>query len=145
MTIDMLRGPPILGLILILLGCALLTVAVYYGAATRRFLASAIAVEGTVIDVDHEVFDDVYTPVVRFRARTGETIELRGDGSERPYYRGDTVTVLYEEGDPNHAEIKDLVAKWFFVIIIGFFGFLLIGGGINILDSNRRVAGARDD
>ena len=127
-----MRGPPILFSILLALGLVLLAVAGYSVVETRSFLASVVAVEGTVIDLHRDHTDGAYFPVVRFRARTGETVEFRSSLGTKPpsYYPGETVTVVYDEGNPSRAKISR-----------GLIGLLFAGAGATYWW--RRIARAR--
>ncbi len=138
-----MRGPPILFSILLALGLVLLAVAGYSVVETRSFLASVVAVEGTVIDLHRDHTDGAYFPVVRFRARTGETVEFRSSvGSKPPSYdQGETVTVLYDESDPYRAEIDSFFTLWFGVIFSGLIGLFFAGAGATYWW--RRIARAR--
>jgi hypothetical protein len=55
-----------------------------------------------------------YSPRIRFQATDGHEIDFVSGGGRYPpkYTVNETVAVLYDPQDPNHAEINSLVVLW---------------------------------
>lgn len=125
-------------------GIAMLLGAAFSYQKTRSFMAEAVEVPGTVIDLKASLSDGstTYRPVVRFRDQQDRTIEFTSSvGSSPPRHaRGDTVGVLYRPGNPQGAEINDFVSLWLGAMILGGLGtvFTLIGGGIILVSAMMR-------
>ncbi len=114
-----------------LIGLAMLIGAYFLHAAKRDFVRDAIRTTGTVVDFDilqtgmfqrDQRADRV--PVVRFETRDGETVRFSVDSyaAWADYRIGDTVTVLYEKGNPSKADIQQFYELWFFQLLIAVIG-----------------------
>src|SRR5262249_44613226 len=88
-----------------------------------------------------------YYPVVKFRTATGEAHTLHSNtGSSSPSYRvGETVSVLYDPGNPFDARIVGFFSLWFLVIIFGPVGALLsLAGSSGLIGPRVWARQARD-
>ena len=125
----------LLGILFPLLGIGLtiggVIVAVWQG---RRF-ANMTAVEGVVIDLQREVYNPgsagIYCPVVRFTTASGEQVEFQSEHGGRPalHKAGQTVTVLYDPGNPQDAEIRSPLTRWLVPGLMVAIGLLFLCGG----------------
>jgi len=87
-----------------------------------------------------------YSPVVRFTAKNGNTIEFTSKAGSNPpaYSKGETVEVLYLPSSPEKAKINDFKSLWMWPFIVGGVGlcFWLLGGGIVLVT---RLKGRRNE
>jgi len=80
-------------------------------------------VTGTVVRLEESDSSEggccVYSPVIKFAAN-GQTFSFEtGNASYPPAYEvGEEVSVLYDPGDPNTAQINKWSERWLFPIII---------------------------
>jgi hypothetical protein len=104
-----------------LVGTIALLVAFYLYQETQQFLASAVTVEGEVIElvrvapdrkpmtggVSIRVESYTYAPAVRFLTQEGQLIEFTSPTSTNPprYAVGDKLSVAYSQSDPHSAKI----------------------------------------
>ena len=111
------------------------------------FRASAMQVEGTVVDFSTHRDDKgktMYSPVVEYTTTEGQTLQMTGSTSSSSpgYSRGEKVKVFYSPGTPENARIDSFMEKFGGALILGVFaviatllGWFLFVGGIK----NRRV------
>ena len=82
---------------------------------------NGLITEGIVIEMEESDSDGsrVWSPVVEFRV-DGQPYQFDGGiASSPPQYRvGDRVTVRYESGDPEHAQIDSWSERWLMPIIL---------------------------
>jgi hypothetical protein len=121
----------------IVLGPALLALAVYLGHDVARVHALGLRASGVVqtLAVSHGHNGSIYHPVVQFTARNGQSVRFQDAvGTNPPGYRvGDRVVVLYLPGELQAARIDRGLWNWLPALIT------LIAGGVLC-----RVALARD-
>lgn len=75
---------------------------------------------------------DMYAPVVRFRLRQGETVEVKDLGTGAPEFSaGDIVTVLYLPESPQDFRLETFERLWLVpIFLVGFGGFWLLFGAV---------------
>jgi hypothetical protein len=118
------------------LGVLLLVGALLLANNSRRFVASAHATPGTVVELIASRDSDgtTYKPVVRFTATDGREITYTEtfSGNPAPYDVGETVEVLFTPDEPSKARIKGFMSLWLGPAILGGMGliFAAVGGGI---------------
>ena len=129
--------PQLIGIIFAIVGAALLVIGVVVFSRTRRFLATAVSAQGTVLEMIQRTSKDregavstVWAPRVRFSA-SGQTIEFESKvGSSPPRYKeGDTLEVKYDPQDPNNARVAAGSSMWLVPVLLGGIGvvFLILG------------------
>jgi hypothetical protein len=119
------------------LGLLLLLGAAWTVSSTRIWIAHAIEVPGSVIEMvrmrDSDNTGYLFAPVVRFKTLQGNTVDFEsGLRSNPPAYRtGQSVSVLYDPDEPRSAAIRGFFSLWLMPIILGFIGsiFLIVGTG----------------
>ncbi|KAF3888029.1 MULTISPECIES: DUF3592 domain-containing protein [Nostocales] len=118
------------------IGILVTTVGITTGLNNYSFVKKAISTQGTVINNLHDSTksSNSYYPLVKFTARTGETVVFESKvGSSSPKYtKGDRVEILYQPQKPNAAMINTWIHLWFFPIIFSTTGSLsvLIGAAL---------------
>lgn len=126
------------GTICILVGLGFLASAgrIYLG--RKRFLATAEAAAGTVVDVRVEGIgrNAVSVPLLEFRTAAGEirrAESLLGSGF-RGFAVGEPVAVRYDPADPGRAEVATFAVLWGLALLrAGFALLFLLMGCIGIL------------
>ena len=123
------------------IGALLLFGAVWTATSTKTWIAHAIEVPGTVIemlrvrDIDNTGY--LFAPVVRFKTMQGNTVEFESSFRSNPpaYRTGQAVSVLYDPDEPRSAAIRGFFSLWLMPIILGFVGsiFLIVGTAMVIL------------
>jgi hypothetical protein len=123
------------------IGALLLLGAAWNVSSTRTWIARAIEVPGSVIEMarvrDSDNTGYMFAPVVRFNTVEGNSVEFQsGFRSNPPAYRtGQTVSVLYDPAEPRSAAIRGFLTLWFMPMILGFIGsvFLMVGTAMVVL------------
>jgi hypothetical protein len=111
---------------------------------TKAWLARAVEVQGSVIEMvrvrDSDDKGYLFTPLVRFQTAEGRTVEFQSSLRTNPpaYHTGQTVSVLYDPEEPHSAAIRGVLSLWLMPMILSFIGsiFLAIGTAMVVL-SNR--------
>ena len=126
------------GIIMLLIGLALLGFAATKTYETRAFLDRAVQVQGQVVRMDsHRSYDDdgrpagtLYTAIVEYTDKAGARHEVRERISKGNPTRaiGDQVPVLYDPDDPAEARIDDYMGRegadlWLTLLGLFFAGF----------------------
>ncbi len=110
-----------------LLAIGALTGAYFMYSHTRSFVDRAVTVPGKVIDnvskTDSDG-DEMYYPSFQFRTLDGRDITAVGKlGASSPDYKpGDAVEVLYEDANPQGAQIRSFSQLWIGPVVIGILG-----------------------
>ncbi|HIV71172.1 MAG TPA: DUF3592 domain-containing protein [Candidatus Aquabacterium excrementipullorum] len=131
-----------------LAGAVLLTLALYLGLDTQRFIDKAISTDGTVIDLVPNPSNDgstTYRTEVAYIDGRGTTRTFQSSVSSNPpsHNVGEHVTVLYGAGQDASPRIQSFTHLWLGTTIAGVLGtvFLAIGGGMALYrQRQRRVA-----
>jgi hypothetical protein len=126
---------------LIPIGALFLLGAIWTVSSTRTWIAHAIEVPGSVIEMvrvrDSDNTGYLFAPVVRFKTAEGNTVEFEsGLRSNPPAYRtGQAVSVLYDPDEPRSAAIRGFFSLWLMPLILGFIGsiFLIVGTGMVVM------------
>lgn len=119
----------------VLIGVGMLTGAYFLHAGKKDFVSHAVRTTGTVVD-----FDTLKTgmlqrdkregrvPVVRFETPSGDPVRFTVDTyvAWADYRIGDTVTVLYEKGNPSNADIHQFYELWFFQLLMALIGICFV-------------------
>jgi type II secretory pathway pseudopilin PulG len=131
-------SPSTIGIIFALVGIVLLAIGVTVFMRTRKFLATAVGAQGTVIAmVERERRDSktkeihrTWSPQVRF-AVGEKTYDFTSSVSSSPprYQEGQTIDVKYDPQDPNNAKVASGSSYWTGPIILGGLGviFTIVG------------------
>ena len=125
------------------LGLMLLLGAAWTVWSTTTWVARAVEVKGSVIEMvrsrDRENTTYLFAPVVRFQTLEGNTVEFESAMRSNPpaYRKGQTVTVLYDPDEPRSAAIRGFFSLWLMSIILGFIGtiFTIVGTAMVVLSS----------
>ena len=109
---------------------------------TRRFLGSAISVEGFVKQMQAKSRQKggiVFRPVVQFTTAEGETMTFTDSVGQNPprYTPGDTVKVSYPPGKPGKARIPGWFRLWYLPSFSAVFAVIFIGVGIFLSGSTQ--------
>ncbi|MGI8796561.1 MAG: DUF3592 domain-containing protein [Acidimicrobiia bacterium] len=133
-----MSGGQIAGLVFAGLGALLFSIGAFWFMRVRRFLATAVDVEGTVLGHQSRRSRSTsggsatsYYPVVQFATAEGRSVEFTDQvgGSPPSHDVGETVPVKYDPGDPEHARIATGFRLWFgpgLIVLLGV-GFLVPG------------------
>jgi hypothetical protein len=131
--------------VLLPIGLLFLLGAAYSVWSTKTWLALAVEAEGSVIEMVRVRDNDsgyMFTPLVRFRSRDGETVEFQSTLRTNPpaYRTGQSVTVLYQPEDPGSATIRGFLSLWLTPLVLSLIGtvFLLIGTAFIVVGSRVR-------
>jgi hypothetical protein len=136
-------------LIFTLVGAVLLTVALYLGLDTQRFIDTAISTDGTVIDLvpNHASDGTTYRTEVAYIDGHGSTRTFQSSVSSNPpsHKVGEQVTVLYGADQDNSPRIQSFTHLWLGTTITGVLGavFLSVGGGMALYRQRQRRLAAR--
>lgn len=141
-----------LSVLFVVIGVVLLGCGIFLFLRQRARTAQSILAEGVVIELLRQRAEGEYLrvktaqgvktekkyllrPVVRFQTQSGHTIQFSPSIAIRPapYQVGERVSVLYLTNNPQQAQINRFVYLWFYVIILIFFGFFMLGMGMMIL------------
>ena len=126
------------GAMCVAVGLGFLVSALRIYLARRRFLASAAAAPGKVVEVGVEGIgrNAVSVPVLEFRTAAGEvrrTRSLMGSGFQR-FEVGEGVAVRYDPGNPDRAEVDSFAVLWGLALLrAGYALLFLIMGCIGLL------------
>jgi Protein of unknown function (DUF3592) len=109
--------------------------------STRHFIDNSVSTNGVVIELNKEISSSkksrsyIYYPVVKFEPKQGEVIEFESNsGSNPPSYKiGQTVPVLYEQNNPQSAQINSFFDLWFLPIFLVMMGSIFGGIGFSFL------------
>jgi hypothetical protein len=121
------------GLICIAVGCGFLVTALRIYMARRRFLATAQAAAGTVVEVQVRGIgrNAVSVPVLEFQpigSQVQRTESWMGSGFQR-FEAGQPVPVRYDPANPGRAEVDTFAVLWGLALLRAGYGvlFLLMG------------------
>lgn len=129
-------GPKLVGWVFAVIGVLCWVFGAYVYSATRDFAAHAVAVEGTVVElqVQRSSHGITYMPVVRYRDAAGEEHTLYSSMASNPpaFLVDQKVKVLYRPDDPEfplHARIESTGQLWGGTLFLGLFGsiFFIVG------------------
>ncbi|HEY3645291.1 MAG TPA: DUF3592 domain-containing protein [Gammaproteobacteria bacterium] len=135
-------GPKLVGWVFAVIGALCWVFGVYTYTSMRDFAAHAIAVEGTVVElqVQRSSHGITYMPVVEYLDTAGGRHTLYSSTASNPpaFFVAQKVRVLYRPDDPEfplHARIQSTGQLWGGVIFLGVFGsiFLIIGMAVLLL------------
>lgn len=118
------------GLICIAVGCGFLVSALRIYFARKRFLATAQAAAGTVVEVRVRGIgrNAVSVPVLEFR-ETGRQVRRAeswmGSGFQR-FEAGQAVPVRYDPSDPGRAEVDTFAVMWGLALLRAGYGLLFV-------------------
>ena len=118
------------GLICIAVGCGFLVSALRIYLARKRFLATAQAAAGTVVEVRVRGIgrNAVSVPVLEFR-ETGRQVRRAeswmGSGFQR-FEAGQAVPVRYDPSDPGRAEVDTFAVMWGLALLRAGYGLLFV-------------------
>ena len=121
-------------LILLAVGGVSAIAAVLFFFRTRRFLSTAVTVQGTVIDMIQSSGSEggtVYSPVVQFTTVEGQEITFRDSVASSPprHTVGETVKVMYPPGNPEGARLPGWFRLWFLPSFSALFAAAFLGAG----------------
>ncbi len=131
-------SPLLIGVIFTAVGAGLLVLTGGLWMETRAFVAGAARAKGEVTELEERRSggdsSPTYRPTVRFLAADGTEVTFQSSTSSNPpsHRVGDEVGVLYEPGNPRHAEIDSFFDLWLGPLIAGILGavFTLVGIGV---------------
>ena len=128
------------------IGALLVLGAAWTAISTKTWISHAVEVKGSVIEMvrmrDSDNTGYLFAPVVRFQTVEGNTVEFEyGLRSNPPAYRtGQTVSVLYDPGEPRSAAIHGFFSLWLMPIILGFIGTIFLTVGTAMVVMSARAA-----
>lgn len=108
----------------LVVGFVLLIMFFYTGRKTFLFLRKAKKAKGTIIELVYSPRMKAkgnYTPVVKFKLPSGQTVSFVSTLSSTSYAEGQEVDVLYDPGFPEDAMIKSFFGLYLVPAILFFF------------------------
>lgn len=133
-------APKIIVSIFLAVGVLMLVIALISTVSTSRALAREVSAPGQVVDMtirqsrdsESQVISEFYYPVVEFSLPDGTPKRVQlSEGSWPPEYEpGQSVTILYDPGNPLDARIRSIsstVLKWILPGITGIVGVAFLG------------------
>src|SRR3974390_1194455 len=140
-----MRQLKVLNAVFLTIGLLTLGIGSWIAAGTLRLQRNGVAAEGHVIRLDRGSKGARF-PVVEFQTQSGESVTFKSrSGSSPPSFRvGESVPVLYNPNDPQHASINTSWQLWggaFIAVILGVV-FTSIPGAVVLADwrKRRRIA-----
>ncbi|MCP1315815.1 MULTISPECIES: DUF3592 domain-containing protein [unclassified Halomonas] len=131
-------------IVFILVGAALLVLAVSLFQQSRAFHAKADSTEGRVVELVESRSQDstTYRPVVTFTTDDGTRVQFTSrEGSNPPRYApGERVEVLFDPDNPRNARLDglfDTIGAW---MIVGGIGAVFLAGAVGSLLFSRFTA-----
>jgi hypothetical protein len=137
-----MSGGQIAGLVLTGLGALLVSIGAVWFTRIRRFLATAVDVEGRVLGHQSRTSratsggsSTSYYPVVEFATAEGRSVQFADQvgGSPPSHEVGETVPVKYDPREPENARIATGFRLWFGPGLIGFLGLGFLVPGLIVL------------
>lgn len=134
---------------MMIVSCVFIVIGGCFGAWTALFLRQAVPAKGKIIkllerrDSENRV---LYAPVFRFEDAHGDEYEISSStASSPPIGRvGDTIAILYNPNNPNHAEENDFFNLWGPASISAGLGlFYLLLFWILAIFTKRRMSSAK--
>ena len=131
---------------LIPIGVLFLLGAAWTTSSTRTWVAHAVEVQGKVIEMvrirNRDDAGYMFAPLVRFQTTDGRNIEFESSLSSNPplYHTGQTVSVLYDPGEPQSAAIRGVFSLWLIPMVLGFIGSIFTAVGIAMVAMSGRAA-----
>ncbi len=127
----------------ILIGLAMLFMAINYYRTTLELFKKGYVATGTIIRFDTSDGGDgetFYHPVVKFWTRTEKVYEFKDEfATTSPGYEpGNEVRVVYDPENPQMARIKSGRALWFIPTILLIFGISFTTAGLVIFSQTFR-------
>ena len=116
-------------LIFVVVGVALVVVAVTLGISTFRFVRAASLANGTIqkMDLAGRTGHHVYRPTVVFTDKLGQLHTFTASGSDPPGFKvGEQVRVAYDPNDPSIARIVAFQTLWLEPTIFGALGTVFV-------------------
>lgn len=124
----------IIGLVCLLLAFAMGAIGAWLYARTSGFIAEAVSVEGTVVEVRPTQGSDgtSYHTVFEYEDADGRTHRKVTSWSSNPpaYAVGETVEVLYRPTDPADGRIRSFLSLWFIPAVVGGMALCPLIGGL---------------
>jgi hypothetical protein len=110
-------------ILLFVVATILLLASIFLASSTQRFIRSAQAASGKVVDNLPDVDSDgdtVYKPRFVFTLSNGEEVSVQSQvGTSPPSFRkGQSVTVLYDPSSPQQARINSFMQLWGGAVIL---------------------------
>ena len=138
----------VVGPLLIVIGLALIALAIHLGREVTQRQASGQRTTGSVIALHEQSGSDgsLYYPVVRFVAADGATIDFRDRTGANPpsQHVGNQVRVLYGSESPVDSAIIDRgVWNWLPAVAVALFGCFLLFASARMLAANADKEGVR--
>jgi hypothetical protein len=128
---------------LIGVGALLCLISLFWVWRVRRFLATAVDVDGTVLGHEPRASTSssgsgssiTYHPVVQFATTEGQAVQFTDSvgGSPPSHDVGETVRVKYDPGDPADARIATGFRLWFGPGLVGLLGVGFLVAGVIVL------------
>jgi hypothetical protein len=113
-------------------GLFILCGSLFFANQTLTFVRASLKTQGTVVrlrKVNGRKRQANYAPVFAFTDAAGHSFTVNSHSVSNPpsYSIGDTVPVLYQPDDPQHATIDSFVELWLWALIGGSIGALFTG------------------
>lgn len=135
-------------------GAMLLLLAATFALSTVPFVVRAIETDATVVTLEErrrsgqngQADSTTYAAVFGFRTAEGRGVEVASpfSSSHPAWERGERLRVLYDPRDPMRATPATLWSVWFWEILFGLPGALMIGIGAAMRGIARHVDRAVD-
>lgn len=133
-------------LILILLGAALLLLAVATAAPSVGFFARAKSTEGTFVGAIERPASShgaaFYHPMFRYQSADGfvRTFTANGGSTGQHYDDGAKATVYYDPAKPEDAKLNSVLEIWMTPLLTGAVGAVVLAIGVMLRRGARRIA-----
>lgn len=133
------------GVVLFILGMALLVGGIYLLKDKVAFFNNSIQTEGTIVDVESSTRKNntYYHPVISFQALDGNTYTIlseTGTTSAFDYTKGDKLMVRYIEENPQMAKQDSLMGLWGLPMALLVAGIvILLAGGSTVYNYFNKI------
>ncbi len=125
------------GIIAVMVGGLLALIALFLYMRTRSFIGRAREAKGRVIEMVYsrnssEGTSGGYSAVYQFKTLDGQSVVKQDGLSTNPprFTVGQELSVLYEPGDPNKAQINTWMSLYFVPVLLGGIGLIFAVVGI---------------
>ncbi|HMG26258.1 MAG TPA: DUF3592 domain-containing protein [Acidimicrobiia bacterium] len=125
----------LVGVIFIAIGAIFIGLGIFFFIRTRRFLRTAVEVNGTIVELRESSGSEggtVYSAVVEFQTADARSIRWEESMASNPPagQPGERLVMKYDPANPNKARIAKATRMWFMPMLFGGLGLLFFVIGV---------------